>query len=548
MSILYIRKNTIGVSYFRHVSRRPIIKTIQKIEFDLINDYISFVGLKNSRLFSFIGNSYKNFIKSIKIINTKNGCSQCEVEFLDLPDFEIEPFTKLIINANNQNLFYGYLDFLDEKNIKEKNEIIKITFKGLIEQLKRVRVEKTYPSNTRIIDIIDDLIKNHVIFETDIKYNNKKIDFLYNLTQTSASIETSKSNVYELIEKLSLILSYDWGVDDVGEFFCVPKKQNIEKVFFEIGNKIDYAKNFKDIRNIITIKRQSATGTGETGWTIASQITDNTSVSKYGKKFYDLQVPGYFDDNSCNIIAHNILKEFKEPKNVFRITNYQFKNNKIEKFNIGRYKAILNPADYFELINDCDDLSQINFDTNDITASEEIANSDFISGAGALRIYNIQSNSNKIYKFLNLNIYGYIKSLLFFCKFKNINNSQHKNFKIKLWFGENSYLENNLDYFIENNIYYLAKINFINPLRKLNEFAIQLNDNKTDIEIYFDKFYLINYNYKHIDNYLSKIEYIINEKESKANLEFEYEPEKFESFIQGLISSVEMLKFITEKR
>jgi hypothetical protein len=60
--------------------------------------------------------------------------------------------------------------------------------------------------------------------------------------------------------------------------------------------------------------------------------------------------------------------------------------------------------------------------------------------------------------------------------------------------------------------------------------------------------YCKNYNYKKLKLFLTKIEYILNDKEIYANLEFNYERESFENFIQGLLSEVEMLKFVSERR
>jgi hypothetical protein len=60
--------------------------------------------------------------------------------------------------------------------------------------------------------------------------------------------------------------------------------------------------------------------------------------------------------------------------------------------------------------------------------------------------------------------------------------------------------------------------------------------------------YCKNYNYKKLKLFLTKIEYILNDKEIYANLEFNYERENFENFIQGLLSEVEMLKFVSERR
>jgi hypothetical protein len=547
MSTLYLRKQGSAKYYSVGVYLKPIVKISQSIEKKEFN-YIAFTGVKGSKIFTFTSTGYDNFIKSFKITNDKNGCRLCEISFLKDFDFEIEPFTKLQIFINNEFIFTGYLDYLDDSNIKSKNDITTFKFKGLIEQLKRVRVEKIYPANTKIINIIDDIVKNYVANETDTKYNSSLIDFISNQTQISANLETSKSNVYELIDKLAKILNFAWGVNEKGEFFCYRISNNVLFSFFENVSDIEFKKDFKNVRNSITIKRQSAQGTGETGWRVAYQTSDLTSISKYGKKFYDLQVPGFFDDISCQIIANNILNEFKEPKESAIIKKYKFKNNIIKNFKSGFYNIIKRLDYYFDLIDDFDDLTKINFNNTDTSASEQITNIDFISGSGAFRIYNIQANSTKIYKLSNLNISGFIDTIYFYAKFKNVNNANHKYFKIKIGIGENSYSDNIINFSIETEYYNLYKIVFNNPLRKIKEIAIILDDNKNNIELFFDKMYCKNYNYKKLKLFLTKIEYILNDKEIYSNLEFNYERESFENFIQGLLSEVEMLKFVSERR
>lgn len=546
MTTRYLNKHGIGTQSLSYFAFRRPRKIIYNYKENTINNTISLYGLKNSKILNFLSNYYKNIMKSVKIINNTRGCNLCEIEFLKPFEFDIEPMTKISITINGERFFFGYIDFIEDDYMNE-NDIIKYKFKGLVEQLKRTRYELSYPTNTRITYIIDDIIKNYVSKDTDILYNPAKIDKITNTTQIAAILQTSKSNTYELFEKLCKVINYDWGVDEYGEFFAVPNSNAIYDVFFENYKEITIKKNFKDIRNIITIKRQSTTGTGETGWTIAAQLLDNTSIQKYGKNFYDLQVPGYFDDISCGIIANNILNEFKEPKEEAIIKEYPLKKIKFIPCN-KIYKIIKKVKWDYRLIDDFDDLSKITFNSSDTSANEQITTNDFISGYGALRIYNIASTSTKIYKLLNLNIKGYVIKFYIFAKLKNINNSSHTNYKVKIYYGENSYFENEIDLYIETKFYQLYVIELDNPMRKINEIAIQLNDNKSDIELYFDKMYCMNYNYKHLENKLTKIEYFIASDTMYANLEFNYRPEKFENFVNGLLSEVEMLKYVSERR
>lgn len=501
---------------------------------------ITISGLKNSKIFYFAINAYKNKIKFIKIVNDIHGCNLCEIEFNDKLNFEIEPFTKIEIRYNNQNLFYGFLDYVSQ----DKKNPNKFLFKGLVEQLKRVRFEKNYNANLKIIDIINDLflsIKN----ETDIRYNINKIDFTSNNTIFPVNIQIGKSNIYEIFNKLTKIINYVWGVDANGDFFCYQLPNKIKKTFFENLVDAEIFLDFKNIKNVITIKRQVERNSNSTGWTIGSVKTDFASVAKYGKKFYDLLLPGYFDDQSCDIVANQILNDAKEPKYQFKINKYIFKKNKLINFDLGKYKLITKFDYDFLTINDCDDINKIIFDNNDTSASEIITNNvgDFISGAGALKIYNVNSNSQKTYLFLNNLIYGKTKSILFYAKTNFFNDT----FLFKLKFGSDLNNLNIIDFKINTNYYKLYKIEI--DYLNLNYIMIQLNEpNPANKILFIDKIFIECYTNKHIVNTLTKTIYEIKNDLISVDLEFEYDKEIFENFVKNLISESESLKYISEKR
>lgn len=482
--------------------------------------------------------SAKSFAKgsSIKSTLSENGFENCTIDLYQNIDAKIEPFSKMRIAFNGKIIFYGYIyEYIDFTKVSNE-ERIQIKLKGLQEKLKRVSINQTYPALTSIKDIIKDICQIVANEHTDIIYLQQNIK----ATSTSAipiSLTIKNKTAYKILTTLCDLINARWYINENSEIIVEDIDLSIQNVLFEAKSNFQFNLDLENIRNNVYIKRQTASGTGETGWTIPIGFPMNnlTSIKIFGKHTYEFNVPEYFDDATCQLIGQKILDEYAFPK-------YQgeLKKNKIDKnIKLGVHKLILKHDYYFADYSFLDDINEFAI-LNQTSETIQIDNNEMQSGSGCLKLTNFQTGNN-VEIVINKKFSGYIKTLFFYAK--RIGN----NVKLQITIG-NANEQKSFIFVITNNRYILYKIDMPQTTEIYDFLKIKILEAGLNDIIYLDNIYYKFWGNYIINPYAKKINYTISNKNAFMDIIYNREPERIENYLKTLNEKIEILNFITEKR
>jgi len=507
-----------------------------------IDNSLSIVNFNGEKAFIILGNNYNTIIDNVEFTIDEFGSNTCTLNLSRRLDFDVEAGSLIQISLYGKPIWVGTIyEGYDINNIED----LKIQAKGLIFLLKNVGIQKTYFAGTKIVDIIKDIVENYVVPEYPIiSYNSNNFTTIPT-SQIPINFQIDQKDAYTIINTLAKVINCRFFIDaDRNAKLVHPddfEQWTIFSQFYETSLKLDY----DQIYNHIYVKRQSPRGTGETGWTIPAGIpvTNQTSVKKYGIKLKEFFVPEYLSDANCVEIANNLLSEFSEPKYKGEAKDLPIPKKRL--WNYGRYKIISNLDYFYYTVSENDNITQIQFNSTDTTASEQISTTDFVSGAGSLRIFNIQANSTKLYYYI-MNSLLYVDTIYAYLKLKDLLNEK-RTFQLKLWYGESSILENFINVIITS--YNFQLFSFKLPsLSRIKYIGFQLDDTKTDMEIFIDKVYVKYKGNLHLNLLAKKIKYKVDNDSMTTDITFEREEARIENYVKAMLGEGQLIKYLLERR
>lgn len=522
------------------IIREKVLRHIKIPEASVISldeSDISLYGITGEKAITFIGGGYNFIIKEAIFTLDTYGSNSAEITLSKNVDIEIPAGTYISISVKNKPLYLGYI--YESYDINNQDEI-QLKSKGLIEKFKDVGITKNYASGTLVKDIIKDICTQVAMEYPILKVKDDNFNVNNNYA-IPVPLNIDKKNAFKMIEALINSINCYLYIDGLGNIILKEKNSQIEDIIFSEQQFVELKLDMDNIYNHIYVKRQSPQGTGETGWTIPSgfPISDQASINSYGIKQKDIYVPEYFDDATCFEIGTNFLNEYKQPK-------YKGEAQKVpltKIYNIGNYKIVSLYNELFEIATEFDNLSNLIYDTNDTTATETITNTDYISGSGSLQI-ELTAPSQKIY-YIDLGKEYFIDAIFIYAKLEDLLN-QKRNFKFKIIYGLNNPNENEIQTTINSYRFSLYRTKI--PVTLIRYIGIQLNDNKLNMRIFFDKLYFKYLGWKHFNMFCKKIKYKLSNRENFCDLTFEREEAKIENFLKGLINEGELIKILLERR
>lgn len=246
------------------------------------------------------------------------GCGAFSINFAELPDYKIErnDVVEIYLMDDTTAWFTGIIQSIPE-NGRTDNSFVFNGY-GLIAQLNDVVTNKNYTA-TEVSAIIYDLLNTYAFPFTDIKYNSAKI--------TASAVTTNESNFdYTKVKKAIYDLSaqasdYVAGVDEVGEFFFVPRSTAVQQaavkaVEYHLDNftpKEDMSK----IANKLYVKCAAVTS----GSNYIGYVEDLTSQADYGLKEDVITIPTTTDATDALNFANDVLAKMAEPKITANVSN-----------------------------------------------------------------------------------------------------------------------------------------------------------------------------------------------------------------------------------
>ena len=503
------------------VYTRPNVKRIQELERQGLDYNIEFFFNEVN-----IGIVYlsagKSIVNKIKIVNNKFGSQSAEIDFNTLPNFDIPPFTKVVIKKGLTHLFTGEL-LIDTNQTTSQ---IRFKASGYYQYLNKWKPSKNYTFDSIDIGfIVNSIMKSEIERRKEgMTYNATKIKVdtgrsLISLNDFMITEENSKFTIEKLISTMADLVVYDYGVDAEGDFFFLPKNSTVIENYFLGYNANDVAlkTNYKDVKNHLTITRQ-----GNNGFSIALIDNNLTSQAKYGQKDFTYQVPSFFNNSDAQILADALLEQNSEPKSIAEIKNINLDSDFVN-LTRGMYRIVEDFKTTQVIYNVVDDITGW-------SGGVSLNTTNLVFGRYSLNVL-IQNEVT-----LNQSFEGRIEKISFFINSSN----SGKNLQFFIIQGENKIFYD-FEIFQSNTwveITLNANVEDLTGIGFLNLFTVSQS-------FFLDKISFLVQSNKSTLMELNKIEYNLSNIGNTYNLTLGQPEAKLENFVGSLIRQSQELELFT---
>lgn len=159
---------------------------------------------------------------------------------------------------------------------------------------------------------------------------------------TGGVLDFYNKTYYEIFQILNKFIEnlYTLGVDEYGKIFCKQYSSSVVDKYF-IGFTAPEAElklNIDGVRNYITVKRKKSSGSNqvgrETSFTPTQTSAVQESIGTYGRREYQLELPGYYSDTVCQNIADRLFTIYSQPRYNAKIPNMPFKKYSIDNYGV----------------------------------------------------------------------------------------------------------------------------------------------------------------------------------------------------------------------
>ena len=471
-------------------------------------------------------------IQSISFNGSTNVCSYYTTQNLDLS--KVEMGCKIFVSNSENKINDGLYTIIGlSSNRIDIYTPFAVNQSIIIGEIKVLPL--TWSESSKLVsEVLTHIIANFGLgsFGLPLKYNPLLIEETIGIT-IGGVIDFNKLTLLKTVQALQNILGNEYKIFIDANGFWNLKKLNSEiKGVFNIGfnvNDFELKLDYDKIRNVITVLRagtKTESGNSVIGAIGNPQEDVATSISKYGRKEEKIELPSYFSDEACQLIANQTLSVKKEPRFQSKIKKAFLKN-----YEFGNYKIITTRDNQKEIINECDSLTDWNFNSIPTFLDANI----LMTGAKSIRIeidtinnsqyfdldlinfnlsqkqkINIWIRSNKLGNLLEIGFIGNNDSKIFNISFDSINQFIFFSFEIKDMI---STFLNKIRFYVKN----ISELTYIN----LDEISLS----------YFGE--------KHIINPLKLATYNISNSEKFVDLDLGLETDKLEDFLNGIKASKE---------
>lgn len=349
-------------------------------------------------------------VSSIKFTKVRGDCRECSIQMTRLPDFPIQRFSKFSIQIGraSQPWFFGRIEQTPRPGHTAGSGVLFEGF-GMRKTLERVRKTGTFTAATDVGEVVYQLVLS--------MRNNNEADFNFNIgkinrttgTVLVGQIDVSRVTVDRVMDLMATYSLHDWGVDSRGDFFFLPREIGVTRTLFDgyDFSQMKVKEDLASVRNSIVLKRQQPTGSGELGYTIGAQVSDSTSIAKYGVRPQDITVPSMFTDYECEEYGAVLIEELKEPKVNVELNGIPIRTDN-DVFGRGKIRIVSDFTEFSEVIHDCESLTDtVIHGTGDMTVS--VSTAQIHDGSGAFRILHEQAQGQRFQ--MPVDVSGALKKL-----------------------------------------------------------------------------------------------------------------------------------------
>ncbi|MCD6192653.1 MAG: hypothetical protein J7L26_04195 [Candidatus Aminicenantes bacterium] len=284
-------------------------------ELELRGFKLVFYDVSDNKIGEIGSDSFRGKIAEVQFELISFGCGAFSFTINDLPGFNITYRTRVDIHPYFDSIpwFTGFIQVIPKPGKKRP-----YTFSGFgyFEQLDWVTITASY-QNQEVSLIIKDIIQNYVAPDTQIIYNESKIEAT---SYTITSIDFDHTKAKDALQTLADIAQgYEFGVDNSREFYFRAIDTET-RYHYWVGKQfqdIEIEEDPNSVRNKLYVKAGQISG----GSNIIGSVQDNTSISTYGLREDVITAPEILNSSDALQWANYILQDLKDPKVKAQIHN-----------------------------------------------------------------------------------------------------------------------------------------------------------------------------------------------------------------------------------
>lgn len=382
-------RNSFGFSYFgKRAYSRPEAWTPRDTS-DTGGDAFSSISITSitGALVGRIRIDHQNTIfHSLEFTNNQQGCADFTLKLNALPDFPILRFSVISVKFFDTefNWYKGIIDYVPEDG--SARDYYEFRGFGFSKLLGRVTIEETYPLGLDVGEIVDDIAGSTEVANAGVAYLPGNIDTSTGVV-TVSDHDLSKNKVTKYLDLYRNMGNAYCGVGADGAIFFEEKTEDLVRTLFE-GYDFDQFEvevNLKAIFNSIIVQRQTALGSGGSGWAIATVRNNDTSIAKYGLNEKTFQIPGMLSDADAQTIGDAVLAQESEVKYSATVKGIPLKSQSAF-LDRGNYRFIRVASRFTEVIQECDDVADWSAPATGIDFEVATETTSIISGSSAIEI------------------------------------------------------------------------------------------------------------------------------------------------------------------
>ena len=487
----------------------------------------------------------KTILKELEFTIDEKGCADFTMTLNQLPDFPLLPISLVTVNIGNTdfNWFTGFIERAPEEGTFQNRYVYRGY--GLRNQLSRVTAETSYAAPLDIGLIVDDLVQNYVITQTNIAYNASKIQTTTGVLIAS-DIQFSKAGMEKNFDTLAEMAGARWGVDGDGEFYFELRESELVKNWFVGYDLLEFNPdlNVQNVKNSIFVKRQSASGESKAGWAVAAIVNDETSQAKFGVRELQYQMPGYFSDSDCELVANALLNEMATPKYYGKVKEIPV-NDSGDYIERGNHRFINTPTRYNSSLNECEDVDDWTVTGGSGGTDLAIVNVQDVLVSGAFSMKMTWTAAQGTYVYAPIAIKGGLKKIKMWLR------SNRTGQLLTVGVGLGSFLQSYRTVsFNATEQWFLFEWDVSDlSLSELDEIGFVINDSDTATNVWIDNIECELIGSKHYTLEFNRATYIFSpDKQVVQAAEFGPPPERMYDYVSNLIKQAEENRLTGEQR
>lgn len=486
-------------------------------------------------------------IDNIEFTDGESGSADFTLRLHRMPPFPLIPFSLLIcrIGPSDFDWYAGILNYPANGG----NGPYSFSGKGLIQYLNSIEAETTFIAgpDVDITDVVREIAQTWIAPYSPIRYNENKVLASAGVPLTE-NIQTSKVPIGKVIQILADQAKCRWGVDGDRDFFFMIYEEDPTQIFFVGYDFHDYkpTDNMDEVYNYWLLTRNKQLGTDGTGWNVGGVFESAPSQKKYGFKKQTRSFPGYWGDDTFELVGENLLERYKDPKPAATASNWTVPATGMRHIDIGRCWVVEPPAKTWTIFDDLDDASDW---TGPAVADPDV----LMWSSDSIRVdhpgLESESGSESVegtiaYLFKQLSFFGKITKVAFYARATRtgvlgtwgVGDSEWSEYTKQLEiFDAGVFVRQEIDLTVFED----------GGIDRFRYFGFEIEDENA-LSFYADRLEVEIYGARWLNMQVTKVRY--DAKMQASQVEFGTLPPSFPSFVRGLLAAQSDLQFGQEIR